>query len=697
MVDCTLDDYIGQKGTFSVQLTTKSVNVGNNFRGSGGFQRSLNVRGGFQRKMNIRGGFQRKINIRGGFQQNANSRGGFQQNANSRGGFQQNANSRGGFQQNRGGFQQNSNKRGGLQQNSGNRGGFQQNSNKLGGFQRSTNLRGGFQKTLNRGGFHGNANNKPNTNFAGFGNVKSFDARLRLGPKVTFDARQKLQKKPVDARQMITGPGTNMIKLTGTTSQNSQNVSGARTNFQLVKVSPLGAQNTVSPVTKVFNKITAPESDARSKILKIQIQKGTFDARSLIASKGMDLQTEISTSQKAVPQVNVPGVGEVDSITRNVPMHNNGVDEGVGLLTKTVTNVASDNCITVTNSGLQVTRTVPSSSITFDGSSLKVTKKAHAIESSESVTSMENRRTGTIHFSQSQYSKLVGVSTGDHYDSDDAGLEEDAFPMTLNITRTANIVKTVTNSAVTQTPSSQPVLKRKLSAPVCSGPLKLLKTGTSSYTPTIRVPSISKPPLVTVKSDRTNPPLRKQPKPAVKSVEDIQPENDTVSDVVNPLQGYRVYVTNLHPIVNQDDIIELFGAIGALKKAKLIKQGVAEVVYLNKDDAQKAVVKYNNRELDGQVMMVKLLTSAPAAVKKPAPVVPPVVVPVVPPPAEEAASGDEAPSSEAKGQPLKLRKQVPVSSLGPEPSNVQIPVLHKALFKLGAPTTSNPVTFTVKI
>ena len=44
---------------------------------------------------------------------------------------------------------------------------------------------------------------------------------------------------------------------------------------------------------------------------------------------------------------------------------------------------------------------------------------------------------------------------------------------------------------------------------------------------------------------------------------------------------------------------ELFGAIGALKKAKLIKQGVAEVVYLNKDDAQKAVVKYNNRELDG--------------------------------------------------------------------------------------------------
>ncbi|XP_014781840.1 uncharacterized protein LOC106877451 [Octopus bimaculoides] len=33
--------------------------------------------------------------------------------------------------------------------------------------------------------------------------------------------------------------------------------------------------------------------------------------------------------------------------------------------------------------------------------------------------------------------------------------------------------------------------------------------------------------------------------------------------------GYRVLVINLHPIVTQDDIIELFGAVGALKKAQL--------------------------------------------------------------------------------------------------------------------------------
>ena len=42
--------------------------------------------------------------------------------------------------------------------------------------------------------------------------------------------------------------------------------------------------------------------------------------------------------------------------------------------------MANDNCITLTNSGLQVTRSVPASSITFDGSSLKVTKRAHTIE-----------------------------------------------------------------------------------------------------------------------------------------------------------------------------------------------------------------------------------------------------------------------------------------------------------------------------
>ena len=325
-------------------LFFRSVNVGNNFGGSGGFQRTNNVRGGFQRNLNVRGGFQKKMNIRGGFQQNGsgrgfqnnNNRGGFQRNTNLRGGLQRNTNVRGGFQRNtniRGGLQRNTNVRGGFQTNTNLHGGFQTNTNVRGGFQTNTNIRGGFHGNANirggfqgnaniRGGFQGNANNNANTNFAvtGLGNVKSFDARLRLGPKVTFDARQRLQKKPADVRQKITGPGSNIITLKGPTSQNSQNVLGTNTDFNLVQITPPGLQNNTSQVKNLFKKMAAPENDARSKILKIQIQKGKFDARSLITSKGGDSQADGLTSQSSVPQVSVSGVGEVNSVTRNIPV-----------------------------------------------------------------------------------------------------------------------------------------------------------------------------------------------------------------------------------------------------------------------------------------------------------------------------------------------------------------------------------------
>ena len=46
---------------------------------------------------------------------------------------------------------------------------------------------------------------------------------------------------------------------------------------------------------------------------------------------------------------------------------------------------------------------------------------------------------------------------------------------------------------------------------------------------------------------------------------------------------------------------ELFGAVGPLKKAKLLKSGQAEVVYVNKKDAVSAVQKYHSRELDGKL------------------------------------------------------------------------------------------------
>lgn len=39
---------------------------------------------------------------------------------------------------------------------------------------------------------------------------------------------------------------------------------------------------------------------------------------------------------------------------------------------------------------------------------------------------------------------------------------------------------------------------------------------------------------------------------------------------------------------------------GALKRARLVKVGVAEVVFVRKDDAISAYRKYNNRCLDGR-------------------------------------------------------------------------------------------------
>uniref|UniRef100_A0A3Q3VUD3 Uncharacterized protein n=1 Tax=Mola mola TaxID=94237 RepID=A0A3Q3VUD3_MOLML len=51
---------------------------------------------------------------------------------------------------------------------------------------------------------------------------------------------------------------------------------------------------------------------------------------------------------------------------------------------------------------------------------------------------------------------------------------------------------------------------------------------------------------------------------------------------------------------------ELFCVCGALKRARLVKVGVAEVVFVRKEDAVSAYRKYNNRCLDGQPMKCNL-------------------------------------------------------------------------------------------
>jgi RNA recognition motif-containing protein len=71
---------------------------------------------------------------------------------------------------------------------------------------------------------------------------------------------------------------------------------------------------------------------------------------------------------------------------------------------------------------------------------------------------------------------------------------------------------------------------------------------------------------------------------------------------VSPLQGAKIVVANLQPTVTQEDITELFGDVGALKRARIVESGVAEVVFVKKSDAVRAVEIYHNRQLDGKSM-----------------------------------------------------------------------------------------------
>lgn len=53
--------------------------------------------------------------------------------------------------------------------------------------------------------------------------------------------------------------------------------------------------------------------------------------------------------------------------------------------------------------------------------------------------------------------------------------------------------------------------------------------------------------------------------------------------------------------------MELFGDVGALKQAKVTVPGTAEVVYVNMNDALKAVEVYHNRQLDGRSMKCQIV------------------------------------------------------------------------------------------
>lgn len=69
-------------------------------------------------------------------------------------------------------------------------------------------------------------------------------------------------------------------------------------------------------------------------------------------------------------------------------------------------------------------------------------------------------------------------------------------------------------------------------------------------------------------------------------------------------EGYKLLVSNLHPKVSEDDVLELFSDIGPIKRARFVDKGLAEVVYVRIEHAKEAIQKYDLKELDGRQMVI---------------------------------------------------------------------------------------------
>uniref|UniRef100_H2YAM5 RRM domain-containing protein n=1 Tax=Ciona savignyi TaxID=51511 RepID=H2YAM5_CIOSA len=137
-------------------------------------------------------------------------------------------------------------------------------------------------------------------------------------------------------------------------------------------------------------------------------------------------------------------------------------------------------------------------------------------------------------------------------------------------------------------------------------------------------------------------------------------------DVASPFEGTKILVSNLHPIVVEDDILELFSVLGPVRRARLIGPGKAEVVFVRRDDAILAYQKYNDRDLDGQPMQMQLVL-------------------------QERNMSTTQYSWMADITPRRTTAGADVTELDPN-------ILQKALFKGGSTSTSaRPVVFTVKI
>ncbi|CAL1530847.1 unnamed protein product [Lymnaea stagnalis] len=467
----------------------------------------------------------------------------------------------------------------------------------------------------------------------------------------------------------------------------------------------LGPKKILDARDKIIINKKSGRGDARNKIVQKQVQKGTFDARTLL--------------QRQAKKTKHQGRGVLETFTT-------GVNAQGAILTRTLSNPAAKGKaqIQVTNTGLQVTRSIPSTQVSLTGHSLQVTKRTKPFDGdlANAVPIIQIRNDRYRQPIQQQAEPLRSSQSANYFSQPSTKLSYSAYdtsgfsynepsyqghrsyrdyddPQYNPASIATNIPKIqITNVRPVDTPAVRPVsnqsdylptrgppgaatlsqgaklpisktllqpakvsqtgVKRKQTPQELSGPLRLGRGGG----PGIDLTSSSEPSI------------SKKSKVASYGEIDIDELQDDRPDIISPLQGFRVMVTNLFSGVTQDDIIELFGAVGPLKKAKLLKIGTAEVVYVNREHAMSAVQKYHSRELDGQPMYVKMTTPQAATVKK--------------------AIGDIDP--DITGEALKIYKKG--SGIGSLPeAPIEIPTIHRALFKAGPPGPNKSVKFTVKI
>ncbi|KAL6520976.1 hypothetical protein OROGR_017545 [Orobanche gracilis] len=77
--------------------------------------------------------------------------------------------------------------------------------------------------------------------------------------------------------------------------------------------------------------------------------------------------------------------------------------------------------------------------------------------------------------------------------------------------------------------------------------------------------------------------------------------------------GTKLLISNLHYGVTDEDIEELFSGIGVLKSCSIHydrsgrSEGTAEVVFSRRRDAESAIMRYNNVQLDGMPMKIEIV------------------------------------------------------------------------------------------